>query len=397
MTCPLGFAEIFPPSEPTDPAAFFKVASGLECPGPYESLSEGITLDNLHPPEDIAALRARGLTDDAILTLSRKQARKILWNALVDQARSSDMIAVAQTHGTKLRKSGSELIGACPVCGTGDDRFSINPRKDLFYCRVCDKGGHGPIDLEMFLGRCEFVEAVKRLTNTTSLSTPHRTGAKVVDMAAQRERENEQYEAKQHQKAGWLWLRHQKAVGSPVERYLRARGYTGAIPPTIGYLPARNGHLHAMISALALPNELEPGKLDVPPVVRSVHLTKLAPDGSDRLREDEAKIVVGRPFGLPIAIAPITDELSLVITEGIEDALAYRAAGFAAWAAGNAPLIPSLIDSIPDYVTSVTIEQHVDADEQAQRAVAKLKTLLIEKPVRKGERPIEIVVKEARS
>jgi len=319
------------------------------------------------------------------------------WNALVDQARGRDMIDVAQAHGVQLRKSGTEYIGVkgCPVCGTGDDRFAINPRKHLFNCRGCGKGGGGPIDLEMFLGGCEFVEAIKRLTNTTSLNAPRRSTVTNGD-PAQRERENEQYEAKQHQKAGWLWARRQPAIGSPVERYLRSRGYTGAIPPTIGYLPARGKHQHAMISAFALPNEVAPGELGAPLVVRSVHLTKLKPDGSDRIHEDKGKIVIGRPLGLPIAVSAITDGLSLAITEGTEDALTYRAAGFAAWAAGSAPSISSLVDSIPDYVTSVTIEQHVDTDEQAQRAVTKLKVLLTERPVRKGERPIEIVVKEAR-
>jgi len=308
-------------------------------------------------------------------------------SALIDQARECDMVTVAQAHGVKLRRSGGEYIGACPVCGTGDDRFAINPGKRVFLCRKCHpKGGSGAIDLEMFISGCEFVGAVRRLTNTTSLSTPHRTDAKVVDISAQRERENEQYEAKQHQKASWLWARRQPAAGSPVEHYLRARGYTGTIPPTIGYLPARGEHLHAMISALALPNEVTPGELDAPLVVQSVHLTKLNADGSDRIREKGAKIIVGRPLGLPIAISPITDGLSLAITEGAEDAFAYRAVGFAAWAAGNAGLIPTLVDNIPDSITTLIVEQHVDP--AAERAIAELQALL-------HERPIKIIIRKA--
>jgi hypothetical protein len=343
------------------------------------------------PPEDLGANIPSGVNRNE-------------WRMLVDQARTNDMLAVAQAHGTRLRRSGHgrEFVGPCPVCGTGHDRFAINLRKHLFNCRGCANGGHGPIDLEMFLGGCEFVEAVKRLTNTTSLNNKRSTNTTSLNNKRPPTKKPEpepeaEYEAKQHQKASWLWARRQGTVGSPVERYLRFRGYAGAIPPTIGYLPARGEHQHAMISAFALPNELAPGELVVPLVVHSVQLTKLKPDGSDRLREPGAKIVVGRPLGLPIVVSSITDALSLVITEGVEDALAYRAAGFAAWAAGSAPFIPSLVNSVPDYLVSVTIEQHVDADEQAQRAVAKLKTLLSERPVRKGERPIEIVVKEAQS
>jgi hypothetical protein len=131
--------------------------------------------------------------------------------------------------------------------------------------------------------------------------------------------------------------------------------------------------------------------------VGSVHLTKLKPDGSDRIREEKGKIIIGRPLGLPIAISPITDSLTLAITEGIEDALAYRAIDCAAWAAGSAPFLPALAEHIPDYVTTVIIEQHIDADGKAQRDVARLQTLLRARPVREDERAIEIVVREATS
>jgi hypothetical protein len=319
------------------------------------------------------------------------------WQALVDQARASDMLKIAEAHGAKLSKYGhsGEFVGACPVCGTGRDRFSINSKKGVFNCRVCGKGGQGPVDLEIFLGGCDFVEAVKRLTNTTSLSGKRLPTAHNPEAAAAHERERERDEAEQHETAGWLWAQRQAVAGSPVERYLQARGYIGAIPPTIAYLPARGEHPHAMISAFALPNEIEPGELGAPLDVQSVHLTKLKPDGSDRIREAKGKIIIARPLGLPIVISSITDGLSLVITEGIEDALAYHAAGFAAWAAGSAPFIPALAEHVPDYITTLIVEQHVDDDEKAQRAVARLQELLRERPVRDGERPIEIIVREA--
>jgi hypothetical protein len=308
------------------------------------------------------------------------------WNVLVDRARDCDMLKLAELHGAKLSRYGhsGEYVGACPVCAAGRDRFSINSKKGVFNCRVCGKGGHGPVDLEMFLGGCEFVEAVKRLTNTTSLSGL-RPATKKSDAAIAYERKRERDEEEQHETASWLWAQRQPAAGSPVERYLRARGYVGETPPTIGYLPARGEHPHAMIAAFAFPHEVEPDELSAPLVVRSVHLTKLLPDGSDRIREEKGKIIIGRPLGLPIAISPITDGLSLAICEGIEDSLAYRAAGYAAWAAGSAPFIPTLAEHIPDYVTTLLVEQHSDPDGQAQKAVARLQELL-------RKRSIEIIV-----
>jgi len=309
-------------------------------------------------------------------------------DALVEQARTRDMMSIAHQHGARLSKytNTGEYAGPCPVCGTGRDRFAINIKKQTFLCRVCGVGGHGPIDLEIFLGGGDFVEAVKRLTNTTTLGGKHLPTARNAEAAAAHERERERDEEEQHETASWLWSLRRPSVGSPVECYLRVRGYAGVIPPTIGYLPARGEHAHAMISAFALPNEIEPGELGAPLAVRSVHLTKLLPDGSDRIREKQGKIIIGRPLGLPIVISSIGDGLSLAITEGIEDALAYRAAGFAAWAAGNAALFPTL--HIPDYLTTIIIEQHLDADEKGQRATARLRALL-------AERRVEVIIRKA--
>jgi Toprim-like len=128
-----------------------------------------------------------------------------------------------------------------------------------------------------------------------------------------------------------------------------------------------------------------------------VHITRLLPDGSDRERGKGAKITIARSLGMPIAVSSITDGLSLCITEGIEDALAFAVAGHAAWATGSAPVMPDLAKSIPDYITTVIIEQHPDPDGQAQRATMRLVELLRKREPRKSERPIEIIIRKATS
>lgn len=290
-----------PPAPKTEPAATAAEVKAEPDPAPTEATNDAPHESPAEPDNEAANLKVapefadlpvEDLGDgiDAPSNLGRDE-----WNALVDQARASDMVEVAQAHGAQLRKSGGEFVGGCPVCGTGDDRFSINPRKEVFNCRSCGKGGGGAIDLEMFLSGCEFVEAVNRLTN----GGPRLSSTKVAETTAQRERENKQYEAKQHRKADQMWAQRRPVAGSPVETYLRARGYTEAIPPTVGYLPARGQRPHAMISALALPNEIAPSELGAPLTVRSIHITKLLPDGSDRIRKKEAtpKYIVGRPLG----------------------------------------------------------------------------------------------------
>src|SRR6516165_10035464 len=81
----------------------------------------------------------------------------------VELARRADIVGVAERLGARLKKSGGEWIGPCPVCG-GRDRFAINPRKGLFNCRGCGIGGDA-IALVMHAEGCDFRKAVERLTD----------------------------------------------------------------------------------------------------------------------------------------------------------------------------------------------------------------------------------------
>jgi hypothetical protein len=159
-------------------------------------------------------------------------------------------------------------------------------------------------------------------------------------------------------RAFWLWQQRQSIAGSPAERYLReARGYAGPLPATLGYLPARGEHSHAMIAAFGVATEPEPGVLRIADTdVRGVHLTRLRPDGVGKT-EGTAKIMVGTSSkGSPIVVAAPNDLLGLVITEGIEEALsAHVATGLGAWAAGSCGRMPALADVAPSYIEAVTI------------------------------------------
>jgi hypothetical protein len=141
-------------------------------------------------------------------------------------------------------------------------------------------------------------------------------------------------EAARLRTALFLWSRRLSVEGTAAERYLReARHYRGAIPATIGYLPARGEHGHALIGAFGIAFELEPGVLAIADdAVRGVHLTRLNEDGSGKADAD-AKIMIGKSLGFPICIAPPNDLLGMAITEGIEDALSvHQATGLGAWA-----------------------------------------------------------------
>jgi hypothetical protein len=164
------------------------------------------------------------------------------------------------------------------------------------------------------------------------------------------------------------------------ERYLRqARGLSGPFPATLGFLPARGEYPPSIIAAFGVATEPEPGVLAINDTdVYAVHITKLTADGTAKASAQPNKIMIGRSKGSPIVLAPPNDLLTMCITEGIEDALsAHEAMAFGAWAAGSAPLMPSLADAVPDYVEHVLILAHRDpagikaANELARRLCAR--------------------------
>jgi hypothetical protein len=169
-----------------------------------------------------------------------------------------------------------------------------------------------------------------------------------------------------------LWRKAPSQIDDdgPADLYLRGRGFKPPYPATLRYLPGRGDHPHALIAALGLPDEPEPGLLAIPDAaVRAVHLTRLDATGTKRLKTDDAKIVVGRAgLGFPVVVTPINDGLGLLIAEGIENALSLgRSLGLGAWAACSHTRMPALADTVPGYVEFVTI---VADPEPAARASA---------------------------
>jgi hypothetical protein len=78
----------------------------------------------------------------------------------VARARAAPIENEIKRRGIKLRGK-VERTGPCPKCG-GDDRFSVNTAKQVFFCRQCGARGD-VIDLVMFLDGCDFVHAATAL------------------------------------------------------------------------------------------------------------------------------------------------------------------------------------------------------------------------------------------
>jgi hypothetical protein len=271
----------------------------------------------------------------------------------IERARSVRLEDEIARRGIKLKRAGTELVGPCAVCG-GTDRFGINIRKQIFNCRGCGAKGD-VIALVQHLDGCDFATAIETLVGNTVRPAPR---------PAPTTRRDDGSEDKQREsKASWIWSQRKPITeDTPPWLYLRKRGYTGPIPTTLGYLPARDPHPAAMISAFGMADEPEPGILAAPKGVRGVHLTRLTAEGDKAPNADgKAKIMLGVCKGAPIVISPPNDLLGMAVTEGIEDGLSvYQATGLGVWAAGAAGFMPALAPLVPDYIEVVTIFAHDD-------------------------------------
>jgi putative DNA primase/helicase len=280
----------------------------------------------------------------------------------IERARAVPIEDLVDRYGLKLRGRTAERVGPCPRCG-GEDRFSISTKKRVFNCRGCNARGD-VIALVQFLENRTFAEAVDVLAGE-----PIRRASPSSD----------NYERSQVDKAHAMYRASVPASGTLAEVYLRARGIT-LLSPAIRFLAPRGPGRHpAMLVPFGLPDEIEPGVIEIAVgQITAVQVTLLSPEGT-KADVKPNKMTIASPAGMPMVVAPMGDPLGLAITEGVEDALSiHQATGLGAWASGGAAFMPKLIAAIDDlagreYDASpecVTVFAH--EDEAGQRGAHDL-------------------------
>jgi putative DNA primase/helicase len=281
----------------------------------------------------------------------------------IERARAVPIEDLVARHGLKLRGRTAERVGPCPVCG-GIDRFSISTKKQVFNCRGCYARGD-VIALVQFLEDRTFAEAVDILAGE-----PIRRASPSSD---------KNYERSQIDKARAIFRASVPASGTLAELYLRARGIT-LLSPAIRFLAPRGPGRHpAMLVPFGLPDEIEPGLIEIAvEQITAVQVSLLSPEGT-KADVKPNKLTIASPAGMPVVVAPLNDLLGLAITEGVEDALSvHQATGLGAWASGGAAFMPKLIAAIDDLAAreydaspeGVTIFAH--EDEAGQRGAHDL-------------------------
>lgn len=271
---------------------------------------------------------------------------------LIRTARDVPIERVAEQHGLKLKRASAERVGPCPRCG-GEDRFSINVKKQLFNCRGCGAKG-GVIALEMHITGCTFAEAIERLSGkNTSRAAPSPQETRLRPIAA--DQGNDSGEDRTAA-ALRLWNAAVDPRGTLVERYLASRWLE--LDEDIAGEAIR---WHAGIGAmLALFRDI---RTDEP---RAVSRTFLDKDG----RKIERKFL-GPVGGCAIKLDADDAVLSgLHVGEGVETCMAARQLGLnPCWALGSKGAIASF--PLIAGVEALTILAEPDAAKETETCASR--------------------------
>ena len=155
-----------------------------------------------------------------------------------------------------------------------------------------------------------------------------------------------------------IWRASRPAEGSPVEDYLRGRGITIPIPPTLHYHPAllhpdTSIHLPALVAAVC----------NVERKITGITRIFLTMDGR-KAPLTRPKLALGTLRGGAVRLAPTTDRVWL--TEGVEDGLAVmQMMGEPAWAVLGTSGFKSV--ELPDRIKSVILAP--DGDDAGQAVI----------------------------
>ncbi len=268
---------------------------------------------------------------------------------LIERARSVRIEHELARRGIKLRGRGSERCGPCPQCG-GDDRFSINVKKQVWICRKCPSGGD-ILALVQHLDGMIFAEAIAYLAGAEPSSIVSNIRKKPDQPLKQRE-DKSQDSARPRGLA--LWRASIDPRGTLVEQYLKSRALElpdEAANEAIRFHPncsfEYGERFPAMVCLVRNIVTNEP---------QGIHRTALAADGTAIKRPDKAgrlktfRKSLGSISGGAIKLDPDEDVTQgLCIGEGVETCLAGRQMGLRpVWSVvntggvGNFPVLPGV-------------------------------------------------------
>jgi hypothetical protein len=284
-----------------------------------------------------------------------------------------------------MQRAGGGFTGACPSCGYRSG-FTVEDRdgKTLVKCHA---------------GGCSQADVIGALRKHGLWGGADDGRAFVPRQRTPRAPASEKPDdAEKTEWARRIWRATHLASGTPVETYLRARGYRGPLPTYLRFHPAlkhKDGpERHpGMVAAVMIENKLV-----------AVHRTYLRPDGSGKAGLSDDKLSLG-PIGggaVHLHIGPLPHGGRLAVSEGIETGLAVmQQAGIPTWAALSAGGIKKLIlppiEVAPEIIIAADNDQAglKAANDAARRWHAEGRRVRIAVPENEGEDFADVIWRAA--
>ena len=285
-----------------------------------------------------------------------------------DKLRARAMLVEVVGRVVRLKKQGKELAGLCPFHAEKTPSFTVSPGKGLYFCFGCSAGGDA-IQFVKATEGLDFMGAMPRILGEPDAqqdtATRRRTEERLRRDRERRDAQEARDRARSRANARALWRETRPATGTLVETYLRSRGITLPIPPTLRFHPhlewfdngARTGRwFPAMVACVQAVDRSFAG----------VHRTYLRGDGGGKAAVKKAKKMLGSCRGGAIRFGPAAD--ALWGAEGIETGLSVlqRRPANCVWVVGSASLMRELL--LPGVVKEITLCADPDP---AGRAAAK--------------------------
>lgn len=185
-------------------------------------------------------------------------------------------------------------------------------------------------------------------------------------LATERRKREKQVEKEKAERTQWckeVWNESTEAPESPVQAYLKGRGITIAIPPTLRFHQALRDsntglYFGTMVAAVTKWPSSE---------ITGIHRTFLLPGGDGKAQVSTPKKMAGACAGGAVRLAPVNDHL--VVAEGIETGLSVQqATGIPTWAALSTTGIKALI--LPELPLASDIIIAADNDTSRQGQIA---------------------------
>ena len=227
-------------------------------------------------------------------------------------------------------RSGSGWVMRCPAHNDRNPSLSVSDSEN------------GLILLKCFAG-CEtraVIDALKSLGLWRSSTRGSLAGSRMTSKPKVSTRKNIDCAMR-------IWNEAKPAAGTLVEVYLRARGITISLPPSLRFHPRlkhRSGTFHPTMIALVTDSQ---SAEEI-----AIHRTYLATDGSAKALVTPDKMMLGPTRGGVVRLTTATDKV--MIGEGIETVLsAMQATDRPGWAALSTSGLTSLV--LPTSIASVVI------------------------------------------